>query len=167
MIERIYTIGGYGFTPKAFFRELGDAHIDVFCDIRQRRGMRGQVFSFLNSQRLQQRLGEIHIPYVHLRAFAPTSSIRQRQKEEDENRGIGKRSREALGRAFIDAYCSEILANKKPDDLLLRLPENVSRPCLFCVERHPEACHRSLMAEWIAKSVSIPVIHLSPSQCPS
>ncbi len=46
---RIVTIGGYGFTEDAFINALKGAGVDAFVDIRQRRGMRGSKYAFLNS----------------------------------------------------------------------------------------------------------------------
>lgn len=162
MINTLYTIGGYGFTEDAFFKCLLSAGVDVFCDIRQRRGMRGRAFAFLNSARLQDRLGSIGIHYLHLKEFAPTDSIRARQKAADARLGIQKRSREVLGCEFADSYRSEILTAHTQHGFLLSLPSAGIRPCLFCVERQHEACHRSLMSEWISNEIHVPVIHLHP-----
>ena len=38
---KIYTIGVYNSTEQEFFNKLVDNNIDTFCDIRQRRGVRG------------------------------------------------------------------------------------------------------------------------------
>ena len=162
MIETLYTIGGYGFTEHAFFKSLLSAGVDIFCDIRQRRGMRGRAFAFLNSARLQDRLGNIGIHYVHLKEFAPTDSIRARQKAADAQLGIQKRSREALGCEFSASYRGEILMTHNQQEFLKSLPKTTLKPCLFCVERQHEACHRSLMSVWLGEAISVPVIHLHP-----
>lgn len=39
---KIATIGVYGFNETEFFETLQKAKIDVFCDIRLHRGMRGR-----------------------------------------------------------------------------------------------------------------------------
>jgi hypothetical protein len=33
---------------------------------------------------------------------------------------------------------------------------------LFCVEREPDACHRSLLAERLAADLGVEVVHLLP-----
>ena len=38
---KIYTIGVYNSTESSYFRKLQENNIDLFCDIRQRRGVRG------------------------------------------------------------------------------------------------------------------------------
>ena len=40
---KIFTIGVYGKTADQFFSALTEHQIDVFCDIRQRRGLRGSI----------------------------------------------------------------------------------------------------------------------------
>jgi len=43
-----YTIGVYNSTEKEFFDKLTKNNIDTFCDIRQRRGVRGSKYAFVN-----------------------------------------------------------------------------------------------------------------------
>ncbi len=42
----IFTIGVYGSTEQQFFDKLIENRIDTFCDIRQRRGVRGKEYAF-------------------------------------------------------------------------------------------------------------------------
>lgn len=63
---KIYTIGVYGSTEQEFFNKLIENRIDTFCDIRQRRGVRGSEYAFVNSNRLQNKLAELDIKYVCL-----------------------------------------------------------------------------------------------------
>ena len=53
---QIYTIGGYGHTEDSFLRAIKSNAIDLFIDVRQRRGMRGSAYSFLNAKRLEDNL---------------------------------------------------------------------------------------------------------------
>ena len=46
--------------------------------------------------------------------------------------------------------------------LVAELPEQ-GAGALFCVERDPEACHRSLIADRIAAEYGVPVTHLGPA----
>jgi len=162
VIEQIFTIGGYGFTEPSFLRALDQARVDLFCDVRQRRGMRGSSYAFLNAKRLQSLLSEAGIQYLHFKDFSPTSAIREAQKDEDAKLGILKRSRESLGSAFIAGYKSEVLAPKSQQAFFDRFPKNASRPCIFCVERKPAACHRSLLADWLVAYGHVPISHLYP-----
>lgn len=54
-----FTIGVYNSTENEFFNKLTQNNIDTFCDIRQRRGVRGAKYSFVNSNRLQEKLNDL------------------------------------------------------------------------------------------------------------
>ena len=56
-----FTIGVYNSTETEYFNKLIENNIDTFCDIRQRRGVRGAKYSFVNSNRLQEKLNELDI----------------------------------------------------------------------------------------------------------
>ena len=47
-LERVVTIGAYGFSADRFFAALREAGVDTFLDIRQRRGVRGAEYAFAN-----------------------------------------------------------------------------------------------------------------------
>ena len=68
---RIYTIGVYGSTEEDFFGKLTRSKIDLFCDIRQRRGVRGRQYAFVNSSYLQKKLSGLGIGYLYEKRFAP------------------------------------------------------------------------------------------------
>src|SRR5512136_3189794 len=103
------TIGVFGSTETAFFNTLQLAGVDTFCDIRWRRGVRGSEYAFVNSARLQKRLAELGIRYLHFRELAPTPALRQRQLEADKAAGTAKRKRTALSESFIAVYEAEHL----------------------------------------------------------
>lgn len=66
-----FTIGVYNSTEIDFFNKLTENKIDLFCDIRQRRGVRGAKYSFVNSCKLQKKLNELNIKYKHILELAP------------------------------------------------------------------------------------------------
>lgn len=143
-----YTIGVYNSKEDDFFRKLTENNIDVFCDIRQRRGVRGSEYSFVNSVRLQQKLAANGVSYIYVRDLAPTSEIRNLQKEADAKLGEQKRSRNQIGKVFSIAYKNQILNNFDFDSLIRMLKnKGAKRIVFFCVEEKPEACHRSIVAE--------------------
>ena len=158
----IVTIGVFGFTETGFFQALQDAGVDTFCDVRQRRGVRGAEYAFVNSQRLQARLAELGIRYLHRKDLAPTTAVRQRQHAADKATNTAKRQRATLSPAFITAYEEEILDGFEPQSLLDDLPPNAQVIALFCVEREPAACHRSLVANLLEKQLNVEIIHLVP-----
>lgn len=147
-----FTIGVYNSTDQEFFNKLFENRIDTFCDIRQRRGVRGSKYAFVNSNRLQARLSEMDIKYGHVIDLAPSSEIRELQKEADAQNGISKRERSELGKIFAIAYKDRILSKFDFDNFIEELDKvAASRIVLFCVEEKPEACHRSLVSDKLEK----------------
>ena len=162
MQPKIVTLGVYGFSQDSFFQALLDAHVDSFCDIRLRRGMRGSTYAFVNSASLQQRLRELGIRYVHIKDLAPSQSIRALQKQEDEKLGAAKRTRQGLGQKFIQAYEEKCLSNFNSNEFIAMLGPEVKVIALFCVEREPQACHRSLAATRLAQELNLPIENVIP-----
>jgi uncharacterized protein (DUF488 family) len=147
-----FTIGVYNSTEQEYFKKLTDNNIDTFCDIRQRRGVRGSQYAFVNSNRLQERLNELDIKYGHVLGLAPTSEIRELQKEVDNQQGELKRDRNKLGQIFTIAYKDRILSKFDLDNFIEKLDEiGASRVVLFCVEEKPQACHRSIVTDKLEK----------------
>jgi uncharacterized protein (DUF488 family) len=162
MIQKLLTLGVYGFNEEAFFQALQEAGVDTFCDIRRRRGVRGADYAFANSQRLQRRLAELNIRYLHYLDLAPSPAVRQRQDEADKAGKIAKRQRASLSPAFIDAYQAEVLAHFDPQAFLDSLGPDAQIVALFCVERQPAACHRSLVADRLQGELGLDVEHILP-----
>ena len=158
----IMTIGVYGFDEQSFFSALTNAEVDTFCDIRRRRGLRGSAYAFANSRRLQERLASLGIRYIHMRELAPSSAVRDIQKVDDNRRGVGKRRRVALSPAFIQAYSAECLENFTVERFRAAVGPDAHVVALFCVEREPEACHRSVVADRLAAELGIQPLHMKP-----
>ena len=159
---KIVTIGVYGFDESSFFDALCKAEIDTFCDIRSRRGVRGATYAFANSARLQARLSELGIRYLYRKDLGPTKTVRDKQAAADKKTKTAKRKRTALGEAFIEAYYTECLAEFEPQNLLDELESDTKVVALFCVETAPEACHRSLVADKLAKTLDLEVEDILP-----
>jgi uncharacterized protein (DUF488 family) len=160
-MDRLFTIGAYGWDPETFFQTLEQAQVDLFLDIRRRRGVRGREYAFANATRLQQELETRGITYRHEIGLAPDQVTRDLQARDDAEKRIARRKREALGDAFIADYLERTL---EPFDTGVLVDDLMSfrRPVLFCVERAPEACHRHLVAERLAKETGVPVTDLVP-----
>ena len=158
---RVATIGVYGFTADSFLRTLREAGVALVVDVRQRRGVRGAEYAWANAQRLQAALAGAAIGYQHRRELAPTTELRRLQYEEDDRQGVGKRSRVELAPEYRRRYLAEVLDRADLWDLLAGLPGE-SASALLCVERDPEACHRSLIAERLATQHRVGVTHLRP-----
>ena len=161
MSLKLVTIGVYGFDREHFFQALVDAHIDVFCDLRARRGMRGSKYAFTNSRSLQQTLREMGIRYVHIKTLAPGRILREMQRQQDKELRVAKRARKVLGESFIQAYEQECLSPFDEQEFIAQLGSDAQVVGLFCVEREPEACHRSLVAGRLAARLGLAVEHIS------
>jgi uncharacterized protein (DUF488 family) len=121
--------------------------------------VRGPQYAWANAKRLQAALAEAGIGYRHHPELAPTTELRQLQYSEDDRLGVGKRSRVELAPEYRRRYLSEILDRADLGQLVAELPEE-GAGALFCVERDPEACHRSLIAERVAAEYGLPLTHL-------
>jgi uncharacterized protein (DUF488 family) len=160
-MARIATIGVYGFTAGAFVEQLTGGGVGLLLDLRQRRGVRGPDYSWANSQRLQRTLAGADIGYRQVKALAPTTELRRLQYREDDRRGVGKRNRIALAAEYAERYAREILEPFDLGALVAGLPGD-SVTALLCVERDPQACHRSLVATRLRAVHGLPVTDLRP-----
>lgn len=158
---KIYTIGVYNSTESSFFRKLQENNIDLFCDIRQRRGVRGLQYKYVNSNYLQTKLQDFGIAYWYIKELAPTNEIRQKQKDVDKANGETKKQRTFLGSIFKAEYLKQILEpfdmEKLVNDLYLSGAKNI---VFFCVEEHASACHRSLVAKKLSSILNCEIINL-------
>jgi uncharacterized protein (DUF488 family) len=160
-VAELGTIGVYGWTLEEFLAALRRAGVRQLLDVRQRRGVRGSEYAWANSKRLQAALAEAGIAYEHLPELAPTTELRQLQYEEDERQGVGKRSRQRLAPEFAARFTSERLDQVDLAPIVESMPAD-GATALMCVERDPEACHRSLVAARIADQFGIALTHLTP-----
>jgi uncharacterized protein (DUF488 family) len=155
------TIGGYGFTEPRFLEKLVSAEVDTFADVRQRRGVRGSQYAFLNSTRLQAHLASAGIRYVHIPELAPTTEIREQQKARDLASHTSKKGRRQLAPEFTEAY-QRLVLQRFGRDAFPRIAGDAKAVAFFCVEARPEACHRSLAAAHVAAFLGIRVENLLP-----
>jgi uncharacterized protein (DUF488 family) len=131
-------------------------------DVRQRRGVRGAEYAWANAARLQAALENAGIEYRHHKELAPTTELRQLQYREDERLGVGKRTRSELAPEYVERYTKEILDRVDLGPIVEEMPAD-GAAALFCVERDPEACHRSLIAERLASEHGVSITHLRPA----
>lgn len=137
--------GVYSETEDSFFQKIIDKEITLFIDVRNRRGMRGSKYKFVNSIYLQNKLGELGVKYIHLKELAPTTQIRQIQKAQDQLNNETKQKRTKLSNDFIEEYNRSILSEFDFDYLGKLIAEE--KALFFCVEAEDDSCHRSLIVE--------------------
>jgi uncharacterized protein (DUF488 family) len=160
-VPNLVTIGVYGFTAATFLQALERADVRLLLDVRQRRGVRGSQYAWANSVRLQSALEDAGISYSHHKELAPTTELRQLQYREDAAQGVGKRSRVKLAPEYARRYTEEILDRADLGPVVASLPAQGSS-ALLCVERDPDACHRSLIAQRMAGEHGVSIAHLQP-----
>jgi uncharacterized protein (DUF488 family) len=160
-MARVVTIGVYGWSLDRFTDALRTADVRQLLDVRQRRGVRGSEYAWANSKRLQAVLAEAGIEYRHHPELAPTTELRHLQYAEDALQGVGKRSRAELAPEYVERYTRERLDRVDLASIVEAMPAD-GAAALFCVERDPEACHRSLVADRIAADFGLPVEHIRP-----
>jgi uncharacterized protein (DUF488 family) len=160
-VRTLATVGVYGFTADTFLAALREADVRLLLDVRQRRGVRGSEYAWANAGRLTAAVAEAGIEYRHHLELAPTTDLRKLQYREDDRLGMGKRTRERLAPEYRERYLHEILDRADLDAVVAEMPPE-GASALFCVERDPEACHRSIVAERMAERYGLPVVHLTP-----
>lgn len=160
----IATIGVYGFDRDSFLSALAAAEVDHLLDVRQRRGVRGSEYAWANAKRLEDALAGAGIAYTHLKELAPTTDLRELQYREDARLGEGKRSRTTLAPEYARLYTERILDPLDLSPIVSWI--GGSRAALLCVERDPEACHRSLIAKRLKDDWGFAVEHLRPPDQP-
>ena len=160
MIE-VVTIGVYGTTEASFFEALTQAGVSDFVDIRRRRGMRGKQYAYANATYLANKLKELGIRYHHVIDLAPSPELRSVQKNQDSDEGTSKRDRSQLSDAFVNGYHEECLAAFDLNAFLETFPAS-AKLALFCVERAPEACHRSIVAATLSERHQLSVRDITP-----
>lgn len=160
-MHSMVTIGVYGFDRESFLQRLQRAGVCLLLDVRQRRGVRGREYAWANALRLQAALAQAQIAYAHRHELAPTTALRQLQYAEDARQGVGKRSRRELAVEYTRRYTADILDRADLAAIVAALPSH-GRAALLCVERDPEACHRSLIARRLSEQFHVTIEHVVP-----
>jgi uncharacterized protein (DUF488 family) len=160
-VGALVTIGVYDWTQEAFLSALRDADVRLLLDIRQRRGVRGSQYAWANARRLQAALADAGIAYEHLPELAPTTELRHLQYADDAHQGVGKRSRRRLAPEYVERFTHERLDQVDLRPIVESFPHG-GATALLCVERDPEACHRSLIAQRMAALYGASVTDLRP-----
>ncbi len=156
----MFTIGVYGSERETFLDALESAGIDALLDVRRRRAARGTRYAFANRKRLTNELAQRGILYRHVLGLAPDNATRAVQYEIDAREGRPQSQRTVLAPAYVERYVAQTLDRFDFAPLVCDL-RRVRAPVLFCLERVPEACHRSLVAPRLAEALgAADVVHL-------
>ena len=89
------------------------------------------------------------------------AALRSAQGTVDRAAGVAKRKRTTLSDTFVAGYTTDVLAQLDSGALLAELMP-AQRIVFFCVEREPQACHRSLLVAKLARDLDLRVEDLGP-----
>jgi len=127
----LYTAGYERRGLEEFLGILRAAGVAVLADVRENPFSRRADFS---KRRLQIAAESAGFRYVHLPALGAAKAIRDRWKVEHDWQAFSKGYRTHL--------CTQEEALATIEQILRSSPT-----CLMCLERAPESCHRSLLAD--------------------
>ena len=141
----IYTAGYEGRSIDAFLNNLLKKNIEVVIDVRANPVSRKYGFS---GSQFRQLSGKLGIEYRHVPCLGIPSSARA---------GLGSF---ASYQHLLDRYEDRVLPEHldKIDEVGALMKRRSS--VLVCVEKDVRCCHRSRLAEAVAKSTGLEVIHL-------
>lgn len=138
------TIGYEGASLPAFLAALQAAGVTLLLDVRELPLSRRKGFS---KTPLANAVSRIGIQYRHERALGVPRHLRRRLREDSD-----------LERYFAD-FRQYLAAQERLLDQLARTL--TGRVALFCFERNPAQCHRSIVAAALGKRLGIDFNNLS------
>jgi uncharacterized protein (DUF488 family) len=139
MATRLWTIGYERLLPEELVAELRAAGVQRLIDVRFRPQSRRAGMS---KTRLAERLGDHGIAYEHRRSLGTPPDIRHlfRTHQLDAARERYRAHVESTAGAELDALAAELPGGP--------------RTVLLCLEADPAGCHRTLVAEALARRVA-------------
>jgi uncharacterized protein (DUF488 family) len=143
-------VGYQAATVESFLRALHDADVELLVDVRAVASSRRPGFS---KSRLAANLAERSIGYVHLRQLGTPA----------EGRAAARAGAHARMRAIFRRH----LETHEAQAGLTELEELVRggrRVCLLCFEADPAHCHRTLVADALARRLPLEVVHLRSAE---
>ncbi len=143
----IYTMGFTQKSAEEFFNIIRANGIEILIDIRLNN--KSQLAGFTKGADLSFFLKEIcDCKYQHCIEFAPTKDIL-------DNYNKGTISWNQYENLFIP-----LITKRKVADVFIKKFGAYDKVCLLCSEPTPENCHRRLLAEHLAQSIDVSIIHL-------
>lgn len=147
-VQSLATIGYQGTTVPEFLQTLEDAKVRLLVDIRAVASSRRPGFS---KSALAGNLATVGIDYLHLRALGTPA----------DGRAAARAGRHAeMRKIFLEHLATD--AAQEQLVTLMDLVRSDRRVCVLCFEADPKHCHRSIVAEAVAKKLGVGVEHLHP-----
>lgn len=143
-MKNLFTIGYQGLTQDEFAKLVLKNGIKKIIDVRAVPLSRKRGFS---KSKLELNLNEIGLEYEHIKSLGTPKAIREGFKVNGNFQEFSK--------LYLRAISNE---NQTLDNLLSEV--RGSTCCLLCFEKTPSECHRSIVADEIAKRANNQ-IHIS------
>lgn len=146
-MSALFTIGYEQVSAASVLDTLADAGVGLLVDVRAVAASRRAGFS---KSLLAAGVASRGIGYLHLRGLGTPS----------EGREAARAGRYEDMRRIFEAHIATPTAREQLDELAGIV--STGRPvCLLCYERHPDHCHRQIIAELICERTGIEVQHLA------
>lgn len=142
----LFTIGYEQASSSAVLDELAQAGVELLVDVRAVANSRRAGFS---KRQLAAGVQERGISYLHLRGLGTPAEGRQAARSGHHD---------TMRRIYAEHLATPVAVEEMAE--LVRLVGAGRRVCLLCFERHPEHCHRLLVADLVCERVDVPVTHL-------
>ncbi|MBS7542694.1 DUF488 family protein [Ancylobacter oerskovii] len=145
----LFTIGYEQASAPAVLDELSRAGVELLVDVRAVAASRRAGFS---KSLLAAGVAERGISYLHLRGLGTPAEGRQAARSGQHG---------AMQRIFAEHMQTPTAREQLGE--LVDLVKSGRRVCLLCFERHPEHCHRLIVANLVCEQIEVPVTHLMAS----
>jgi uncharacterized protein (DUF488 family) len=142
------TIGYEAATVQSFMDALTEARVDVLVDVRAIASSRRPGFA---KSALSANLAAAGIEYLHLRGLGTPA----------DGRAAARAGRHEEMHRIFAAHLETPVA-RADLDVLVGMLRDGRRACIMCLEARPEHCHRSLVADVVARRTPVRVEHLFP-----
>lgn len=146
---KLHTLGYEGLTTAQVINILLQAKVDTLIDVRElplsrKKGFSKTAFSHL--------LESYNIRYIHMRSLGCPRPIRHEYRKDGD------------WRIYTARFTQYLLTQEKSMSDLLGLA-SLNSCCLFCFEKDPLTCHRSIVAAYLRqREASVNVVHLNANQ---
>jgi uncharacterized protein (DUF488 family) len=148
MGHRLCTIGYEASSQPDVLAALQAAGVELLVDVRAIAASRRAGFA---KRQLAAGLVTVGIDYLHLRALGTPK----------EGRIAVRAGQPERMRPIFEAHLATPEAQAALQGLASLVAER--RVCLLCLERDPATCHRTIIAEHLARQAAIEVEHLTPA----
>ena len=142
----VFTIGYQGATVPGVLDALRETRVDLLADIRAVASSRRPGFA---KTALAANVAKIGVEYLHLRGLGTPADGRAAARS-------GKH--EAMRRIFLAHLATDVAQTQLAT--LTSLVRDGRRVCLLCFEADAAHCHRTLVANALAKTLGVEIVHL-------